>query len=60
MAEKERSTLVTVVLCVALIALNYWVGAQTYSYFNWLTLWPFAFILCAVIASRIWHGHNTL
>jgi hypothetical protein len=60
MEQKERSVVVTAVLCVVLVAGNYFVYTQTLGVLNLFAMWPVLFILCVVIAARIWHGHNSL
>lgn len=59
--EKERSIVVTGLLCVALVGGNYWVMTlRGVGFLGYFALWPVAFILCVVIAARIWHGHSSL
>lgn len=60
MNDTQRSVGITVLLCIALYAGNYWVMTQKGSIFGYLALWPVAFVLCVWIAARIWHGHNTI
>lgn len=60
MEDNVRSFGATLVLCIVLVAGNYWVMTQKTSIFGYLALWPVAFILCVWIAARIWHGHNSV
>lgn len=41
-----------------LIGGNFVTFRQPHLLVYWPLVWPFAFILCTVIASRIWHGHD--
>jgi len=59
-AEPNGSIVVTCFLCAGLVVGNYWVLTHGMSYFNWLFLWPVAFILCTVIFARILRGHSSL
>lgn len=60
METKERSFVVTGLLCVGLFAGNWFVWTSSLTGLSWVLLWPVAFIVCIVIAARIWHGHNSL
>ncbi len=60
MEKGENSIVLTVVLCVALVAGNGWVATHVYGILNYLVLWPLAFILCVWIAARFFRGHGSL
>ena len=59
MPEPNGSLLVTILLCVALVGLNYFafhLKFGTWAYFEW---WPVGFILCTLIFARIVRGHSS-
>lgn len=58
MEKDTHSWTVTFLLCAALCGGNYWVMLYGGSVFGYLALWPVAFILCVVIASRFFRGHG--
>jgi hypothetical protein len=58
MGQGNNSVTVTAVLCLVLIAANYWLQSHAIGFPLMLGFWPVGFILCVWIAARFFHGHG--
>lgn len=60
MPESRGSVVTTCVLGVALVAGNWWLMTFGADRVSLLVAWPVLFLLCTIIAARIFRGHSSL